>query len=231
MAKKIRVAIVDDHQGIIDGYLYRLSRAPNIEVVATLLYGAGLEELLARQPVDVLVLDVQVPTSPENPNPYPVLHLIPKLLQLHPNLDILVISMHAQRTLIHAILEAGASGYILKEDQAAIRELASIICAVANGGIHLSPLAYQQLARRNTGELTQPLSIRQREALSLCAAFPDASSADLAQRMNIANSTLRNILSDAYLKLNVRSRAAAIARARQLGLILLDPAKLEIQPE
>lgn len=53
----------------------------------------------------------------------------------------------------------------------------------------------------------------------MCAAFPDASTAELCQMMNIANSTLRNLLSGAYLKLNVRSKAAAIARARQMGLI------------
>jgi DNA-binding NarL/FixJ family response regulator len=219
MSPKIRVAILDDHQGIIDGYQYRLSGATDIEVVATALYGEELEPILSRKPVDVLLLDVHVPTSASNPNPYPILFQIPKLLQIYPDLSVLVISMHAQRTLISAIMESGASGYILKDDQASIRELASIVRMVANGGVHLSPLAYQQLLKRHTGELGQPLTPRQLEALSLCAAHPGASTAELAKKMNIAHSTMRNLLSGGYLKLKVRTRAEAVARARQMGLI------------
>ena len=219
MAPKIRVAILDDHQGIIDGYQYRLSGATDIEVVATALYGEELEPILSRKPVDVLLLDVHVPTSASNPNPYPILFQIPKLLQIYPDISVLVISMHAQRTLISAIMESGASGYILKDDQASIRELASIVRMVANGGVHLSPLAYQQLLKRHTGELGQPLTPRQLEALSLCAAHPGASTAELAKKMNIAHSTMRNLLSGGYLKLKVRTRAEAVARARQMGLI------------
>lgn len=219
MKDKIRVAILDDHQGIIDGYLYRLGGAPDIEVVATILFGEDLEPSLARNPVDVLVLDVQIPTSPTNPNPFPILYIIPRLLELYPNLVVVVISMHTQRTLINAVMEAGASGYVVKDDQATIRELASVIRTVAGGSIYMSQYAYQELKKSRTGALLQPLSPRQLEALSMCAAFPDASSAELCQMMNIANSTLRNLLSGAYLKLNVRSKAAAIARARQMGLI------------
>jgi two-component system nitrate/nitrite response regulator NarL len=222
MKDKIRVAILDDHQGIIDGYLYRLGSAPDIEVVATVLFGEALEATLAKYPVDVLILDVQIPTSPTNPNPYPILYIIPRLLEIYPNLVVLVISMHAQRTLINAVMEAGASGYVVKDDQATIRELPSVVRTVAGGSIYMSQYAYQELKKSKTGALLQPLSPRQQEALSMCAAFPDASTAELAQRMNIANSTLRNLLSGAYLKLNVRTKAAAIARARQMGLITPD---------
>ena len=219
MENKIDVAILDDYQGIIDGYLYRLSGAPDIEVVATILFGEDLEPALAKHPVDVLILDVQIPTSQNNPNPYPILYIIPRLLEIYPNMVVLVISMHTQRTLINAVMEAGASGYIVKDDQATIRELASVVRTVAGGSIYMSQYAYMELKKSKTGALLQPLSPRQLEALSMCAAFPDASTAELSRKMNIANSTLRNLLSGAYLKLNVRSKAAAIARARQMGLI------------
>jgi DNA-binding NarL/FixJ family response regulator len=116
-------------------------------------------------------------------------------------------------------MEAGASGYIVKDDQATIRELASVVRTVAGGSIYMSQYAYMELKKSKTGALLQPLSPRQLEALSMCAAFPDASTAELSRKMNIANSTLRNLLSGAYLKLNVRTKAAAIARARQMGLI------------
>jgi DNA-binding NarL/FixJ family response regulator len=222
MKDKIRVAILDDHQGIIDGYIYRLGTAQDITVVATALYGEDLEKTLAQHPVDVLLLDVQIPTSPTNPNPYPILYIIPRLLEIYPNLVVLVISMHTQRTLINAVMEAGASGYVVKDDQATIRELPSVIRTVAGGSIYMSQYAYQELKKSKTGALLQPLSPRQLEALSMCAGFPDASTDELAKKMNIANSTLRNLLSGAYLKLNVRSKAAAIAKARQLGLITPD---------
>ncbi len=94
-----------------------------------------------------------------------------------------------------------------------------MVRTLANEGIYLSEQAYQQLRKRYTGELDQPLSARQLEALSLCAAYPDASTNDVARMMNIAPSTLRNLLSNGYLKLNVRTKAAAVAHARQLGLI------------
>jgi len=215
---KIRIAILDDHQGIIDGYIYRLSNVQDMEVVFTLSYGEALEPMLVQQPVDVLLLDVSVPTGPQNANPYPILHLIPKLLQTYPNLEVLVISMYSHRALISSIMEAGASGFILKDDQQAIRELAAIIRLVAHGGIHLSQKAHQELMKRSAS-LSQPLSNRQTEALSLCAAYPEADTAYLAQQMGVANSTIRNLLSGAYLKLNVRNRAAAVSKARQMGLI------------
>jgi DNA-binding NarL/FixJ family response regulator len=216
---KIRVAILDDHQGMIDGYLYRLSGVPEIQIVATLLYGEGLEPVLEQYTVDVLILDVQVPTGLANPAPYPILFLIPKLMQIYPEMKILVITMHAEPALIHALMKVGASGYILKEDQSSIRELAPVIRAIAGGGIHLSQAAYNQLIKRCYNELDEPLSGRQLEVLSLCAAYPDASTIQLARRMSIANSTLRNLLHYAYLKLGVRNCAAAVAKARQMGLI------------
>ena len=215
----IRVAIMDDHQGILDGYLYRLQGQVDLKIVGTIRYGDDLEPLLARQPVDVLLLDMQVPCSPENPNQFPVLPTIPRLVQLYPEMAILAISMHNQRTLIQATLDAGANGYILKDDYTAIQELASIIRSVASQGIYLSAEAFRAIQRKTWGDGFTSLTPRQLEALSLCSAFPDLTTADLAKRMNIAHSTLRNFLSGAYLKLGVSNRGAAIIKARQLGLI------------
>jgi DNA-binding NarL/FixJ family response regulator len=213
------VAILDDHQPIIDGYLYRLGNVPNIEVVATMHYGEELEPSLAKIPVDVLLLDIGVPTSATNGNPYPIHFAISSLLQRYSDLTILVISMYAQRAMIKSVMEAGASGYILKDDQAAIKELPTIIHTVDSGGIYLSQSAAKEIYKRRTGQLEQPLTPRQVEVLSLCASYPDATTADLAQAMNIANSTVRNLLSSAYIKLKVRNRAAAIAKARSLNLL------------
>jgi len=219
MPSKICVAILDDHQSIVDGYLYRLKDLPHIEVVGMAAFGVELELLLAEHPTDVLLLDVNVPTAPDNPNPFPILHVIPDVLQKYPTLAVLVISMLTERLLIQAVMDSGASGYIYKDDSKSLRELGAIVLSVASGGVYLSQQAHQLLSKRQAKESEPDLTRRQLEALSLCAAYPEASIADLASKLSVTNSTIRNLLSSAYLRLGVHNRAAALAKARQLGLI------------
>ncbi|HUF00407.1 MAG TPA: response regulator transcription factor [Anaerolineales bacterium] len=222
-AETVRVAILDDHQSIIDGYIYRLSSTPEIEVIATATYGEELEPALTRHPADVLLLDLSVRTSPDNPNPFPILHIIPKLVQKHSDLSVLVISMFAEPGLMRSLIETGASGYILKDDQAAFRELGSIVLSVARGGIYFSKKAYHLYMLAETSKGGDLLTPRQTEVISLCAAYPDASTSDLAQMMSISNSTVRNLLSSLYLRLGVHSRTAAVEKAREMGLVTPRP--------
>jgi two-component system nitrate/nitrite response regulator NarL len=222
MTDKIRVVILDDHQSIVDGYLFRLGNVPQIEVAATLSFGEEIEPALAKFPVDVLLLDVTVPISPTDLNPYPILHIIPKLLQRYPNLAILVISMHAERSLIRAVMESGASGYILKDDTNAILELPNIIRSIASGGVYLSEKARKAVIHDKDAVDENPLTERQLEAISLCMAYPDATTFELAQKMQVSNSTVRNLLSGAYLRMGVHTRAAAIAKVHQLGITAPD---------
>jgi DNA-binding NarL/FixJ family response regulator len=225
-AEKVRVAILDDHQSIIDGYIYRLSSTPEIEVVATATYGEELEQVLSKHPADVLLLDLSVRTAPDNPNPFPILHLVPKLLQKYPSLSVLIITMFAEPGLMRSIIEAGASGYILKDDQSAFRELGNVVLSVAHGGIYFSKKAHNLYMKAESPENGDALTPRQLEVISLCAAYPDASTADLAQIMSISNSTVRNLLSSLYLRLSVHSRTAAVEKAREMGLITPRPPAL-----
>jgi DNA-binding NarL/FixJ family response regulator len=218
-AGKIRVAILEDHQSIVDGYIYRLGKGSQFEVAGVARYGSELEPLLANKLVDILFLDVNVPTAPDNNNPYPILHVIPQLVQQYPNLAILVISMLAERALIRAVMDAGADGYILKDDQAAIEGLDSVVISVLKGGIYLSQQASDHLFKRQQRDTGSILTPRQLEALSLCAAYPEWSRSDLASHLSVSHSTARNLLSGAYLRLGVRNLPAAIIKARQLGLI------------
>lgn len=227
MSEKIRVSILDDHQGIVDGYLYRLNKVPRIEILDTLMYGDDLEPALKKQTPDVLLLDVHVPASQENSSPYPINYVIPRLLQRYPDLAVLVISMHTERGIIRTVMESGASGYIFKDDQKAIQELGNIIQLIANNGIYLSEKAYKSYKSRNP-ENEELLTPRQLEALSLCAAYPDSNTAELAKKMQIANSTVRNLLSGVYFRLGVSSRTAAIAKGRQMGIIASDLPALQL---
>lgn len=225
-AEKVRVAILDDHQSIVDGYIYRLSATPEIEVVATATFGEELEPILAKHPTDVLLLDLSVRTSPENSNPFPILYIIPKLLQRHANLSVLVISMFSEPGLMRAIIEAGASGYMIKDDTASFRELGNVVLSIAHGGVYFSKKAYNLYIQSEGLENGDLLTPRQLEVLSLCAAYPDATTADLAQIMNVSNSTVRNLLSSLYLRLGVHSRGAAVEKAREKGLVTPRPPSL-----
>lgn len=218
MTKKIRVTILDDHQSILDGYVYRLSKVREIEVVDTIRFGNDLLPSLEKHPTDVLLLDVSAPISADNPSPFPIQHIISNLLHTCPDLSILVISMYIEPGLIRAVMEAGANGYILKDDQDSIMDLGNVILSVANGGAYYSERIRRYLLKSSESE--HLLSPRQMEALSLAASYPNSTTAELALRMGIANSSIRNLLSSAYLKLGVGTRAAAIAKARQQGIIV-----------
>lgn len=216
MLFRINVAILDDHQSIIDGYSYRLSASPEIQITGTAIYGDDLDAMLAGNEVDVLLLDVSVPNSAEDQNPFPVLHVIPQILEQYPHLSILMISMFTQHTLIEAFVNAGVSGYIFKDDQVSIQQLHTIVEKIARGGIYFSPGAYRDIIDEPVESLLTP---RQMEALFLCASHPDGDTVALAGDLGITGSTMRNLLSGAYLRLGVRTRAAAIAKAHQLGIL------------
>lgn len=218
MTKKIRVTILDDHQSILDGYVYRLSKVRQIEVVDTIRFGNDLEPSLKAHPTDVLLLDVSAPLSADDPTPFPIQHVISTLVQDCPELVIMVISMYTEPALVHAVMEAGANGYILKDDQKTIEDLGNIIISVANGGVYFSERIQKYLVNRSEGQAG--LSPRQLEALSLAASYPNSTTAELAYKMGIANSSIRNLLSSAYLKLGVGTRAAAISKARQMGILV-----------
>jgi len=214
---KIRVTLLDDHQSILDGYMYRLGKVKQIEVVDTVRFGNDLDPSLKKHPTDVLLLDISAPLAANDPTPFPIQHVITRLKHECPELVILVISMYTEPAMIRAVMEAGANGYILKDDQKTIEDLGGIILSVAGGGMYFSERVQRHLVEKD--QHPAGLSPRQLEALSLAASYPNSTTAELAYWMGIANSSIRNLLSSAYLKLGVGTRAAAIAKARQLGIL------------
>ncbi|MCA9964337.1 MAG: response regulator transcription factor [Anaerolineales bacterium] len=217
MERTIRVAILEDHQGVIDGYRYRLLQDQGFAIVAVATYGNQLIPMLQQHPADVLLLDIGVPISEDNITPFPALSLIVELRERYPGLKIIVISMYDERTLIESTLKAGVSGYILKGDHAAIRDLGKTIRSIMSGGRYLSGQAADKLLRKT--EPSVSLSPRQLQILSLCAADPNLTKAEIANRLHIADSTVRNLLTSAYQRLGVRNLTAAIAAARSQGIL------------
>lgn len=217
MTPPVRVAILDDHQSVVDGLMFRLNECPAIRVVGTANYAGELGPMLDGSPVDVLLLDIEVPMSADDDSLYDAPHAIPGLLDRYPALAIVVITMHDEAALIGQIVETGVSGYVLKDDGAAIRQICMIVELAAAGGVYLSEKASQQLTKLRKNENT--LTERQLEILRLASADPDLTSGEIALKLGIAPSTVRNQMSRTYVTLGVRNSAAAIIKAREMGLI------------
>jgi two-component system nitrate/nitrite response regulator NarL len=216
MTSPIIVAILDDHQSIIDGYLYRLAQISDIQVVGTIRFGEELETLLNEHSVDVLILDISVPNSAQDNNLFPILSTLPRLLHHHRQLKILAISMLTQPALVEALVEAGVRGYVFKDDQLSIQQLPKIIRLIGSGSTYFSPGAYQG-PRLDKSKLQ--ITPCQLEALTICAALPNSDSAILAEKMGISPSSFRNLMSGTYQRLGVQTRLAAITKAIQLGYL------------
>lgn len=219
MENKVRVAILEAQQSIIDGYSYRLGNAPQIEIVGTASFGAQLEPLLAGNSVDVLLLEMHIPTAPDDPRPFSIVRAIARFHKTYPALAILLVSMYTDGALINSAMKAGARGYILKEDRSTIQELATAVQMVANGGVYFSRRAYELALRSQPNDARNILTPKQRQLLSHCAAHPEHSLDDVAKHSGVKPSTARNLLSMAYSRLGVHNRASAIAKAERLGLV------------
>lgn len=217
MSGKIFLGILDDHPIILDAYKLKLKNHPDIEVVWTATYFLEAQEFLSSQPIDVLILDAGVPISAEDQNNYPVFATIRDLSDRHPDMAILVISMHNRRAFINSVMRAGASGYVLKNDPQANSQLGDIIRVVDSGEIYFSPLVEKIISAKKDN--TPALTPRQLEVLSIYASSPNLTHADMAKKLHIAPSTLRNLLSGTYTRLGVRKLNAALDKARSLGLI------------
>jgi DNA-binding NarL/FixJ family response regulator len=212
----VRVAILEDHQSIIDGLIFRLNPSKEIEVVASAPYGEDLLPMLRKFPTDVLLLDLSVPTSSENLNQFPMLLTIHELQKEFPALKIIIISTFKERGLVKAAIDRKVHGYIFKDDRASIQQLDHIVMIVAGGGNYFSSGVSIGLVEDESLQLLTP---RQMDVLTLACAYPDDSTDELAKRLNIKGSTLRNLLSSIYVRLGVRTRGAAIEKVRQMGLI------------
>ena len=141
----ITVAVLDDHQSAIDGYEFRFKDSPNIQIKIRANNAAELLEGLSKTSVNVLLLDISVPISQDDKKEIPLFFFIPDLQKKYPDIKILVISMHNEAKLIQSVMDAGASGYIVKDDRASITKLAEIVETIAGGDYHFSKDSFESL--------------------------------------------------------------------------------------
>jgi DNA-binding NarL/FixJ family response regulator len=214
----VNVAILEDHPIVITGYETTLKKSAEINLVGSALFGEDLMPLLARNKVDVLILDIEVPVSPKNENSCPFFQMLTEVFDTYPEIGVLVISSYKGNTTVSETLGAGVTGYLFKDDVESMDALAEKVLTVANGDRCLSKkaeLALERLEKRH--KTKHDLTKRQIEVLSLCQSYPNLTTRQIAGKLEVAPSTIRNLLSDSYTRLQVRNIKGAITKFRELG--------------
>ena len=138
---KIKIAIVDDHQIIIDGLMALLNKHSMLHISVTANDGDTMLGLLANHQVDVLLTDVMMPGMNG-------MQLAKAVKQKFPAIKIIALSMNGQGEVVEEMInEADISGYLLKQTNA--EELASAIIKIYEGGIYFQEIILKELAFGN----------------------------------------------------------------------------------
>lgn len=204
----IRVLIVDDHPVVRDGLRSVIDGEPDMEVAGEAGHGAEALARAAATPVDVVLMDLRMPTMGG-------VEAIEHLRRTAPSVRVLVLTtFDTDRDVLPAI-EAGATGYLLKDTPR--EELLRAVRAAHRGEAVLSPA----VAGRLMGQVRHPaqdtLSSRELEVLRLIA--EGSTNREAAQQLFISEATVKTHLLHIYAKLEVRDRASAVAAAYQRGLL------------
>lgn len=199
--------IVDDHPIVRQGLRMSFAGNPALDVVAEAAHGREALTVLDTVPVDVVLMDLQMPTM-DGVAATRAIVARPD----HP--AVLILTTYDSDADILAALDAGASGYLLKD--AAIGDIVSAAQAAAAGRSALSPEVADRLRRRRASPLPQ-LSPRELEILDHLAG--GATNAQIAGALFISQATVKTHLLRMFDKLGARSRTEAVAIAREQRLI------------
>ncbi|GAA5189443.1 response regulator transcription factor [Rugosimonospora acidiphila] len=198
----IRVLLAED-QGMMRGALALLLRLePDIEVVAEV--GAGTDVVptaLSTKP-DVALLDIEMPGCSG-------LEAAAALRRELPSCRVLIVTAFGRAGYVRRAMEAGASGFLVKDGP--VEDLAAAIRKVLDGQQVIDP----SLAAAALSAGPNPLTERERDVLA--AAADGSTIADIAKRLHLSESTVRNYLSAAIGKTNSRNRIEAVQAARSRG--------------
>jgi NarL family two-component system response regulator LiaR len=208
-AKPIKVMIVDDHPIVRDGLKSVLLAADDMELIGEA--GNGREALVRcreTQP-DVILMDVVMPGMDG-------LEATRAILGQWPDVRIVVLTTFPEESLVQEALEAGATGYMLKN--ASADTVADAIRSVYAGEPALAPEVTQALIRARTGprKLGYDLSAREKEVLALLV--EGLSNDEIAERLVISPGTVRHHVSACITKLGASNRTQAAALAVEHGL-------------
>jgi two-component system response regulator NreC len=214
--KKLRILLADDHIIMRTGLRALLERQPNLEVVAESENGRETIELAASLKPDVVVMDVGMPILNG-------IEATKTIVTEHPNIAVVILSMHADESYVMRALKAGARGYLLKDS--APGDLLSAIHAVTQNKSFFSPKVSRILAEDYVRVLKQKgavdsydlLTTREREILQLLA--EGKVNKEVAAALNISPYTVETHRSHILEKLNLHNPAELILYAVRKGLI------------
>lgn len=211
MTRPIRVLIVDDHPVVRDGLRGMLASQEDLAVVGEAADGL---EALARigtdDPPDVVLMDLRMPRLDG-------VATIRRLRERHPNVHVLVLTTFENDADIVRAVEAGATGYLLKDSPR--DELFHAVRACARGEAVLAPRVAARLMHRVGAPARTELSAREEEVLGLVA--KGATNRDIAAELFISEATVKTHLLRAFEKLGVDDRTAAVVVALERGLLRL----------
>ncbi|MEU4699096.1 response regulator transcription factor [Nonomuraea dietziae] len=203
----IRLLIADDHPIVRDGIRGMFTGDPRFEVLGEAGDGAQAVELARALEPDVILMDLRMPRMDG-------VAAIKELARLGIAARVLVLTTYDTDSDVLPAIEAGATGYLLKD--ALREELMRAVEAAARGEAVLSPsVATRLLSQVRTP--ADPLSAREREILELIA--QGATNREAAARLFISEATVKTHVLHIYTKLGVNDRAAAVAVAYQRGLL------------
>jgi DNA-binding NarL/FixJ family response regulator len=204
----ITLLIVDDHPIVRDGLSGMFATDPGFTVLGEATDGAEAIRLAQTLKPDVILMDLRMPGMDG-------LSAITELVRLGVPAKVLVLTTYDTDSYVLPAIEAGATGYLLKDAPRA--ELLRAVQAAAAGQSVLSPAVATRLVTRVRTPEEDPLSQRELEVLALVAA--GTTNREAAAKLFISEATVKTHLLNIYTKLGVSDRAAAVAEAFNRGLL------------
>ncbi len=210
-APPFRVVAVDDHPVYLRGLVACLEDADGVEMAGVATTGTEAVELVTGVDPDVVLLDLNLPDISG-------VEVVRRLRSAGQACPVLMLTMYDDERALRAAFEAGARGYLVKgSDQEAI---VAALRTVAVGGLVVGPeMVGATLAAGPPPPVPSRvggLSERETEVLGLMAA--GRSNAEITRELVVSAKTVRNHITHIFTKLGVEDRAAAVARAHELGL-------------
>ena len=214
----LRIVLADDHQLVREGQRALLSRDSGLDVVGLAEDGAAAVKLVRHLQPDLLITDIAMPGLNG-------IEATRRVRAHHPSVQAICLSMHGDQRSVVTALQAGASGYVLKD--ASSEELLRAVRDVAGGRIYLSPglmggLVDEIRTRHRLPETGTPipagpaLTAREREIVQLFA--EDLSTQEIADRLKLSAKTVATHRENVTRKLGVRGVAGMTRYALSEGL-------------
>ena len=207
---KIRILITDDHPVVREGLSGMLAGQSDFEVIGLAADGDTAVKLYASLAPDVTLMDLQMPGLDG-------VEAIKAIKAQQPSSRIIVLTTYDSDADILRAIEAGATGYLLKD--APREELFRAIRAAARGDSVLAPAVAARLMTRMRAPAEENLSAREIEVLQLLA--KGASNQEIGKTLHISTATVKTHLIRIYGKLGVDDRTAAVTTALEKRIITL----------